>query len=224
MAAAPTGATVRIPAGRYVENITIDRPMALVAELGDVHLTGHISITDVSDATVEGFVVHADSTAISVRNSDDVRIAGNEILGAGYRGIHALNSSVEIVDNEIRGANGPYLIGIHVANATTLPPSVIAGNTVDQLGAYGIAVNLAHAEVRGNIVRGGDRAGLAVNEMSTAEVRDNTVSDAPRYGILVTDMSHADVTDNIVSGAREPIMLQYHSTAHLDGNEFPGGG
>ena len=90
-------------------------------------------------------------------------------------------------------------------------------------GAYGIAVNFAHAEVTGNTVRGGTRAGLAVNEMSTANVRDNTVDGAPRYGILVTDMSHAEVTDNTVTGSQEPIMLQFHSTAEIDGNQFVGG-
>ena len=40
VAAAPTGGTVRIPAGNYVESITIDRPMTLVAEPGGVHLDG----------------------------------------------------------------------------------------------------------------------------------------------------------------------------------------
>ena len=58
--------------------------------------------------------------------------------------------------------------------------------------------------------------------MSTAEVRDNTVEDAPRYGILITDMSHAVVTDNTISGSHQPIMLQYHATAELAGNEILG--
>ena len=67
-------------------------------------------------------------------------------------------------------------------------------------------------------------AGLAVNEMSIVDVRENTVDGAPRYGILVTDMSHAEVTDNTVTGSQEPIMLQFHSTAEIDGNRFVGGG
>ena len=224
VAAAPTGATVLIPTGRYAESVTIDRPMTLVAEPGGVHLTGQISVVDASGVTVEGFTIRADGTAISVRGGDEIRIVGNEIVGADYRGIHVVNASAEIVGNKIRGASGPYAVGIHVANATARPPSVISGNVIELDGAYGIAVNFAHAEVKGNTVRGGARAGLAVNEMSTAEVRDNTVDGAPRYGILVTDMSHAKITDNTVTGSHEPIMLQFHSTAELDGNRFAGGG
>ena len=223
VAAAPAGGTVRIPAGHYVESITIDRPMTLVAEPGGVHLTGQISVVDASGVTVEGFTIRADGTAISARGGDEIRIIGNEIVGAGYRGIHVVNASAEIVGNEIRGASGPYVVGIHVANATARPPSVISGNVIELDGAYGIAVNFAHAEVTGNTVRGGTRAGLAVNEMSTANVRDNTIHGAPRYGILVTDMSHAEVTDNTVTGSHEPIMLQFHSTAEIDGNQFVGG-
>ena len=64
VAAAPTGGTVRIPAGNYVESITIDRPMTLVAEPGGVHLTGRI-VVDASGVTVEGFTIQADGTAAS---------------------------------------------------------------------------------------------------------------------------------------------------------------
>ena len=182
--------------------------------------------------TVEGFTIQADGTAISARGGDEIRIIGNEIVGADYRGIHVVNASAEIVGNEIRDASGPYVVGIHVANAISRPQSVISGNVIELDGAYGIAVNFAHAEVRnfahaevtGNTVRGGNRAGLAVNEMSTANVRENTIDGAPRYGILVTDMSHAEVTDNTVTGSQEPIMLQFHSTAEIDGNQFVSGG
>ncbi len=73
--------------------------------------------------------------------------------------------------------------------------------------------------VKGNDVIGGNRAGIAINEMSLADVLGNTVNEAPRYGILVHDMSHAVVTDNRIVGAEEPIKLTFHSTAELSGNE-----
>ena len=224
VAAAPTGGTVRVPAGHYLESITIDRPMTLIAEPGGVVLVGQISVVDASGVTVEGFTIRADGTAISVRGGDGIRIVGNEIVGADYRGIHVVNASADIVGNKIRGASGPYLVGIHVANAIARPPSVISGNVIELDGAYGIAVNFAHAEVRGNTVRGGARAGLAVNEMSIVDVRENRVDGAPRYGILVTDMSHAEVVGNTVTGSQEPIILQFHSTAEIDGNRFASGG
>ena len=211
VAATPDGGTVLVEPGTYVEEITIDRPVSLVAD-GEVNLEGAIAVVDTNDVSIEGLTIVSDQVGIYVHNSDDVRIASNVIVGARYRGIHVVSGSAEIVDNEIRQGDGPYAIGIHVANSSARPASLISGNVVDQVGAYGIAVNLATAEVVDNLVRGGDRAGLAVNEMSSVAVRGNTVEDAPRFGILVTDFSHAVLDGNTVSGATEPVKTQFYGT------------
>jgi nitrous oxidase accessory protein len=225
ISAGPDGAIIRVAPGTYAEQIVIERPLTLIAEQGRAELRGLaagsvIDIFDTNEVTIRGLTVVGGDIGISVRNSSGVTISQNLVLGSQYRGVQVLNGAANVSDNKIRPAQEPYVIGIRIANASTWPRSLVSGNVIEQVGAYGIAVNFAHATVVDNIVRGGQRAGIAINEMSTADVADNAVSDAPRYGILVTDMSHAVVTRNEVVGALEPIKLQYHSVAELADNWY----
>ena len=221
---APDGATITLAPGRYDEQVTISRPVTIVAEPGTAEIIGApgatvISISGTAGVTIQGLVVVGGDTGIAVMHSSDVIIADNLITGSAHRGIDVVFGAASVTGNRVTPAPGPYVIGIRVANATSWPESVISGNVVDHAGGYGIAVNFANATVEGNDVIGGDRAGIAINEMSLADVFGNTVNGAPRYGILVHDMSHAVVSDNLIIGADEPIKLTYHSTVELSGNE-----
>ncbi len=222
---APDGATIRLAPGRYVEQVVIDRPLSIiVGEPGSVQVGGVpggtvISISETTGVTIQGLAIVGGDIGISVMHSSDVTIADNIIVESGYRGVDVVSAAATVIGNQIKPAPGPYVIGIRVANATSWPDSVISSNVVDHAGGYGIAVNFANAMVKGNDVIGGNRAGIAINEMSLADVLGNTVNEAPRYGILVHDMSHAVVTDNRIVGAEEPIKLTFHSTAELSGNE-----
>lgn len=220
---APEGATIRVAPGTYAEMIVIERPLTVIAEQGNVELGGPaegsvIGITDTNDVTIRGLTVVGGDIGISVRMSSGVTIAENLIVGSRYRGVEVLNGAADIIDNELRPAQEPYVIGIRVANALSWPKSHVSGNIIEDAGAYGIAVNFAKADVVDNTIQGGRRAGIAINEMSIANVADNTVSDAPRYGILITDMSHAVVTHNEVFRALEPIEIQYYSEVELADN------
>ena len=223
IAAAPEGASIRVAPGRYAEQIVIDRPLSIIAERGRVELHGMqegsvIHIIDTHDVTIRGLVVVGGDIGISVISSSGVTIAENLVLGSRYRGVQVVNGAADVINNEIRPAREPFVIGIRIANASSWPRSIVSGNVVEHIGAYGITVNFADAAVVGNTIRGGRRAGIAINEMSTAEVTDNAVSEAPRYGILITDMSHAVVSHNEVVGALEPIKLQYNSEAEIVDN------
>ena len=224
IAEAPDGAAIHVAPGRYPEQIIIERPISIIADQGRVELGGPaegsvIYIAETHHVTIRGLTVMGGDIGISIFASSDVIIAENSILGSRYRGVQVLNGSAYIIDNEIRPAFEPYVIGIRVANASSWPRSLISGNIVDHVGAYGIAINFAGADIEDNIIRGGQRAGIAINEMSIADVTNNAVSNAPRYGILITDMSHAVVTSNQVVGALEPIKLQYHAEAELKDNQ-----
>ncbi|MCZ6518426.1 MAG: right-handed parallel beta-helix repeat-containing protein [Actinobacteria bacterium] len=221
---APDGATIRLAPGRYVEQVVIDRPVTILAEPGTVELVGIpgstvITIAGTTGVTLQGLTIVGGDTGVAVMHSSDVTIADNIIVESGYRGVDVVSAAATVIGNQIKPAPGPYVIGIRVANATSWPDSVISSNVVDHAGGYGIAVNFANAMVKSNDVIGGNRAGIAINEMSLADVLGNTVNEAPRYGILVHDMSHAVVTDNRIVGAEEPIKLTFHSTAELSGNE-----
>lgn len=223
IAVAPAGSTIYVTPGTYAEALVIDQPLSIRADQGQVELVAPadgpvIQIINTNDVTISGLTIIGGDIGIAVRESSSITITQNLIVESRYRGIEVLNAAADVIDNEIRPAQGPYVIGIRIANASTWPRSSIARNVVEHNGAYGIAVNFANATVNDNIVRGGQRAGIAINEMSTAGVANNFISAAPRYGILITDMSHAVVTHNEVVGALEPIKLQYHSEAELVDN------
>ena len=221
---APDGATIRLAPGRYFEQVTISRPVSIVAEPDTVEIVGDpgstvVSVTGTTGVTIRGLTIVGGASGILVMESSGVIISGNFITGSEYRGVDVVFGSARVTGNQITPAPGPYVIGIRVANSASWPESVISGNVVDHAGGYGIAVNFASATIDGNAITGGERAGIAVNEMSRAEVLGNTVNGASRYGILIHDMSHAVVSDNLIIGAEEPIKLTYHSTAELSGNE-----
>lgn len=224
VAAASDGATITVAPGRYEESVSIDRPLRLVADPGSVEIVGVagvpvISINGTTGVTIQGLDIIGGVTGVAVIDSTDIVISNNRIVDSTHRGVDVVYSAATVTGNEIRPAAGPYVIGIRLANAVSLPESMISGNVVQYADGYGIAVNFANATVDGNDVIGGERAGIAINEMSLGTVLGNTVSDASRYGILVHDMSHAVVSDNVISGADEPIKLTYHSTVELSGNE-----
>jgi parallel beta-helix repeat protein len=221
---AQDGATIALAPGRYVETLTIERPVSIVAEPGSVELVGIpgaavISISGTTGVTIQGLAIVGGDIGISVMQSADITIADNVIIGSSHRGIDVVYGAATVTGNRIQPAPGPYVIGIRVANASAWPESVISDNVIDHAGGYGIAVNFANVTVHDNDVVGGDRAGIAINEMSNARVSGNAISEASRYGILVHDMSHAVVTENVISGSDEPIKLTYHSTVDLSGNE-----
>ncbi len=218
------GATISLAPGRYVETLTIERPVSIVAEPGSVELVGIpgaavISIRGTTGVTIQGLAIVGGDIGISVMQSADITIADNVITGSSHRGIDVVYGAATVTGNRIQPAPGPYVIGIRVANASSWPESVISDNVIDHAGGYGIAVNFAKVTVDGNDVVGGDQAGIAINEMSDARVSGNAISEASRYGILVHDMSHAVITENVISGSDEPIKLTYHSTVDLSGNE-----
>jgi len=224
IAAAPDGATIRLAPGTYDGPVAIVRPLSILAEPGSVEIVGApgttvFSVSGTEGVTLQGLTIVGGDIGVAVTLSSEVTIAGNLILESGHRGVEVVSAAATVKGNHIRPAPGPFVIGIRVANSTSWPDSMILDNVVDHAGGYGIAVNFANATVRDNEVTGGDRAGIAINEMSVGNVTGNSVSDAPRYGILVHDMSHAVVSDNLIVGAQEPIKLTFHSTVELSGNE-----
>lgn len=221
---APDGATISLAPGRYTDRVVIERPVTILAEPGTVEVVGLsgatvVSITGTTGVTLRGLTIVGGETGIAVLRSSNVTIVDNVIVGSGYRGIDVVSGAATVTGNQIAPAPGPYVIGIRIANASTWPESIISKNVVEYAGGYGIAINFANATVDGNHVSGGERAGIAINEMSRADVLGNTVNEASRYGILVHDMSHAVVSDNLIIGADEPIKLTYHSTVELSGNQ-----
>jgi nitrous oxidase accessory protein NosD len=155
------------------------------------------------------------------------------VVGATMDGIAARKSSVTIRDCVVHGLADEYTQAIDISFAMTLPTSRVDGCDVTG-GAEGIAIQMAHVEVRGNVVRGTRLRGISLNEMSMGLVQDNVVQDALGVGILCMDYSMCEIRDNRIvrtradresqvhSRAGYAIVSHYYSSADVEGNTLDG--
>ena len=226
--AAPDGAVVEVKAGRYTETVTINRPLELRGPgNGAAQLVGDgqgtvIEIVGTINVTVEGLVVSNGRVGIFVRESQGVVITNNIVENNELRGIHVVSASAEIRGNVIRGTQAPFGIGIHIANASAWPRSVIEDNLVEANGHMGISTNFASTVIRRNTVRANGGRGISVTEMSVASVFDNEIVDNEGPGILVIDMSTAQLERNTIDAssvlgqeAPIPVQVEFYAAADL---------
>jgi parallel beta-helix repeat protein len=231
VAAAGEGAVVEVGPGRYTESISITKPIVLrgpgdgAAQVVGDGEAAVISISDTSGVTIQGLAVTKGRVGILVERSDGVVITGNLITDNELRGIHVINGSADIRGNEVRDTSAPFGIGIHVANASGWPQSVIEDNVVEGNGKAGITTNFARVVIRGNSVQGNGGNGISVTEMSVASVIANQVHDNQGTEVLVIDGSNAAVEGNTIAasplletGNPIPLLVEFNATADVVDN------
>jgi parallel beta-helix repeat protein len=227
LASAPDGAIVRLAPGTYQVSLTVRRPVTIESE-GEAVLVGRpdepvITVTGTRHVTLRRLTITGGEMGVLIEDSEGVLIADNLVTGNSLRGVKVDFGSARIVGNVVADTFSPYGKGIHVANAMSLPPSVVEGNLVEGSGSEGILSNLVRVTVKGNEVRANGSDGIAVSEMSHVRVLGNTVHGNGRAGIYVVDMSMADLERNLVGGNRsDGVRLEFHAQARLLGNQVVG--
>jgi nitrous oxidase accessory protein NosD len=223
--------TVTLEAGVHRGPIVLDEAQTLVGEPGAVVEGGIVISAD--DVRVEELTVHGGETGILVEDAERVVLDDVTVVGATLDGIAARKSSVTIRDCVVRGLADLHTQAIDVSFAMMLPASRIEGCDVSG-GAEGIAVQMAHVEVRGNVVRSTALRGISLNEMSMGRVEENVVEDGLGIGILCMDYSVCEIERNRIVGTRADtksqvrsrggyaIVAHYGSTAKVDRNALTG--
>ena len=227
--AAPDGAVVEIAPGRYTETVTVTRPLKLRGLGGKdaAQLVGDgqgpvIEIAGTINVTVEGLAVSNGRVGILVRESQGVVISQNVVENNELRGIDVINASAEIVGNMIRGTQAPFGIGIHIANASAWPSSVVEDNLVEANGRAGITTNFANVLIRRNTVRANGGRGISVREMSVVRLVDNEIVENRGTEVLVIDGSTAQLEGNTIDASSVlghvvpiPIQVEFYAAADL---------
>jgi nitrous oxidase accessory protein NosD len=195
--------------------LLLDSPQRLVAEPGAV-VRGGIRITS-DDVEVAGVTVRGGRYGIEVRESERVRLVGVTITGTREDGVNARGSAVTVRDCTVRAEAGRTQ-GIDVSFAMHAGTSRIERCTVTG-GDEGIVTHLAHAEIRGNTVRGAGLRGITMTEMSTGEIEGNTVEGALGVGVFCGDYSVCKVRRNVIRDTRrdpngDPTRAGYAIQAH----------
>ena len=203
--------TITLEAGVHRGPLVLDRSQTLDAEPGAV-VEGGIVVT-ADDVVIRGVTVHGGDVGILLEEVVDVLLEDVTVVGATMDGIAVRQSGgVTIRDCVVHGIADEHTQAIDVSFAMTLPTIRIEGCDVTG-GAEGIAIQMAHVEVQGNVVRGTTLRGISLNEMSMGVVRDNLVEDALGIGILCMDYSMCEIRDNRIVGTRADRASQVRSRA-----------
>lgn len=177
-----------------------------------VHAVTNNSITGANDygvlvvasdgATVDDNSVVDVEDGIAVSDTDDVRVAGNDVAGSGDDGVVLSNADRSVVaENLIEGSgdDGVYVLGDRnrianntLANSTddgvdvqnsTLP--VLAGNDVAGSGDDGLFLrNATDATVSGNSLTGNADDGVDLRAVTDSTVLDNRLCDTGEVPIV----------------------------------------
>ena len=208
IAAAPADAVIQLGPGTYAGPLLITKPLSLVgAPSGASRVlaadgTAVIAVRGVRGVRLQGLAILGGDYGISVDESVDVQLIGNQVTGARMAGIRLSRASALIKGNEIRAGTGPYGMGIELANTMSRPASLITGNVVAGATHEGIILHNSHAMIEGNTVTGSGLRGVSISEMSMATVAKNTIMDNAEAGIWVVDSSMADIFGNHIGGMR----------------------
>ena len=206
--AAPDGAAIHIGPGTFLEHLDIAKPLALIgAPNGATRVDAKdaaavITVRNTRGVRIEGLTVAGGEYGILVDESEAVQLIANQVIDARFVGIRLSRASALLKANKVRGATGPYGMGIELANTISRPASLITGNTVTGATQEGIILHNAHATIQANTVTSNGLRGVSINEMSMALVWKNKISDNADAGIHVMDSSMAEIDGNQISRVR----------------------
>ena len=199
---APAGALIKVGSGTFPGPLVITRPLSLVgaADGSTVIRAGAtqaaITVRGTRDVTLGQLVISGGDYGILVEESRAVRVVGSWIRDATFVGIRISRSSALIQGNEVRAGNGPYGMGIELANTMSQAHSTIRNNVVSGSTKEGIVLHNAEAMIEHNLVLRNGFRGIAINEMSMATITGNTLRDNADAGIAVVDHSMAEIDGN----------------------------
>lgn len=220
--------TLRLEAGVHSGPLVLAETQTLVGEPGAIVRGGILIRAD--DVEVRNVTVEGGEVGILVEDSEGVVLDGVTVLGSALDGISARQSSLTISDCVVRGLAPEHTQGIDISFAAMLPASRVEGCSILG-GAEGITTQMAHVEVRDNVVVGTMLRAISLNEMSMGTVERNVVRDAVGIGILCMDYSMCEIEQNLITGTRadpeggkssagHAIVAHYGSAATIDANRL----
>jgi nitrous oxidase accessory protein len=229
VAEAEAGTTVVVPAGSYVTNLVIDKPLSLVAG-GHVMLSGNgrgtVVTIDAPGTIVRGFHVTGtggqieDAAAIKVL-ADDVTVEGNT-LDRFFTGIAVAGASgTRILDNTLVGA-GQVLAG---AGHATAPGSADGGSAPGVTPSPGTAPSIDPADPHAGHAPGagpiGQGDGISLWNSTRVLIRGNRIARV-RDGVYLNYVDDALIDSNEVADSRYAIHEMFGSEHTIFGNRLVG--
>jgi nitrous oxidase accessory protein len=205
--AAATGATVEIPAGRYVGDVIVDRPMRLVGR-GRPLLAGSKS----------GSVVRVRAANVVVEGIDIDGLGGGD-LGRDASGIHVAAPRVTIRDCRI--VNTLFGVYLREADGSTVERCSIHGIRGKDAGEKGSGIHVWNTN--GYTIDGNEivdvRDGLYIQSSPGGVIVRNRARDL-RYGIHFMFSDDNTFVDNVFENGAAGAALMYSRRIVFRQNRF----
>lgn len=232
VAAAPSGAIVRLEPGSHDGPVVISRPLTI--EGPGARITAAFDAESVLAVRADGVTVRdieigGGTDGISVEHSRGVTLEGLTVRDAELHGILIAGSRAHVTESKVTDLRSRYGQALELFDS---PHSVVENS--EFVGRQeGIATFLSMGVlIEDNRVSGTTLRALAVNEMSSAVVSGNVVEDVRGAGLYCGDMSHCAFSDNSVEGvapgnggkssAGYGLVVQYHALASSENDRLQG--
>ncbi|MFJ7904735.1 nitrous oxide reductase family maturation protein NosD [Streptomyces sp. NPDC096198] len=242
VAAAASGATIRVCAGVYAETVIVDKPLTFLgAQAGVDARTGRTVASDESivDSSTGGFLVQGGVGSVTI-DGFTIQDAGTATQNAD--GIDAFlggGSGFSFLDNII--TNNTY--GINFQSSGTLPTLVehnrfVSNNQTGSAGGAGVFVSngpannttITENSFSGHTSAAVNTTGDSANFSQNLAITDNTSTDDASFAVLVNANSsrvegntatHTNLVDPTAGSA---IFVGGNTDGlHIDGNTITGG-
>ena len=208
IAAAASGDTINVHAGRYAEgNIQITKPASIIGSgdpVFDGEFKNEIFTISASDVTIRGL------TLINGGRSSTRELAGIRV-DAG--------ENIAITDNKLLDCNyGIYLAKAHDAEVLR---NVVEGKPEKELNS-GNGIHLWSCEgihIAGNRITG-HRDGIYLEFSSQSAVEDNNVENNTRYGLHFMSSHSSHYRKNRFSRNGAGVAVMYSRHVEMTGNVF----
>lgn len=229
---APSGAIVRLLAGRHRGPLRISHRVLLEGEDGAT-LVAPISAEDALHVKADGVQVSdlevvGGWTGIELDDAEGSVVRDVVIRESDLQGLLVYKASATVEDVEVRDLRDPHAQGIEVLSApdVTVRDSIVVG------GKVGIVGHLSEVFFERNTVTGTSQVGIMIREMSAGAAHGNRIDAVTGAGLYCGDMSRCEFADNVVTGvtgdgpARSTagwgLVVNYRATASSSGDVLEG--
>ncbi|UCE37983.1 MAG: right-handed parallel beta-helix repeat-containing protein [Thermoplasmata archaeon] len=221
------GGTVHVYAGKYYENVEIDKALNMEGEDRETTIidgggAGNVVFIKANSVNVTGFSVFNGSNGITLYSSNN-KIEGNKVFRNGADGIFLWSSSNNKITNNNLSNNGIY--GSYQGNGLSLYSSdnnLIVNNLASSNEWIGILLN----DSRGNHVTGTNAIsnkgfGIVLSYSSGNNVTSNFLRN--EVGISLSHSSNNTITNNDASGI-DGLGLRSSSNNRIINNNLSSNG
>lgn len=203
------GDTIIVSTGTYLEHLTLDKSLNLVAKVTSTAIldgegSGIVIRVIANDVTVDGFIVKRGNVGVQLFSVGNCLIKRN-VIEKNQDGLLGASSwNCIIVQNNI---SNNIDRGINLGNSLYCR---VESNVLEKNSGYGVNLHLSqNSSIIGNIVRGGNKDYDTIGLLSCTDctVTGNTANNSDGFGVWVDSSTGCIMEKNSVNNNKYGVGL-----------------